>query len=141
MLAGTSLPKAAKRSNTQGWFTRRRSLSLDGGSSADVTPAALGMQGRPETAPTRLADAESMLPKAALQNLRDDALARYASPSCATTHQARGQNMRHSEIPIGNGGVHGYIYHLHARQVCCMDQRPGAHRVKACPRMSKRPIS
>lgn len=60
-------------------FARRMSQSLDGGSCADRSkPAALDTHGKAESAPPTLTDAQSMLPKAALQDLREDALARYA---------------------------------------------------------------
>ena len=89
VLAGTPPATAAERSNTRGSCTRRRSQSLDGGSAADTELSALATQGRPDSAPTRLqlAGAESTPPAASLQNLREDALARCASPFGAAIEQ------------------------------------------------------
>ncbi len=66
----------------RGFFTGRNSLALNRQVSTDVNPAAIGAQGRQGSAPQCLPEAEGMLSKAALQDLRKQALARHVS-SCS----------------------------------------------------------
>ena len=76
---GTSLVKAAKQSSTGALVRGERSPSLDNTSRANVATGALGTKGRPQSTSARLASAESMLPRAALLNLRQHAIARSVS--------------------------------------------------------------
>ena len=73
----SSLVKAAKRRSPPVWCARRRSQSLDGALCADQRKS-LDMHGKSGSAPPKLADAQSILPRALLQGLREEALARYA---------------------------------------------------------------